>query len=446
MTVTVRFAPSPTGRLHVGNARIALINWLFAKKQGGSFILRIDDTDRERSLPEYEEGILTDLNWLGLKWDRKENQSLREERYHLATDQLKESGRLYPCYETPEELAYKRKRQLARRLPPVYDRAALTLSSEQRSALETEGRQPHWRFRLEPGEVLWNDLVRGPCHYRAEHLSDPVLIRADGSYLYTLPSVVDDVEMGLTHIIRGEDHVTNTAAQIQIFQALGAPAPEFAHLPLLTDASGAGLSKRLGSASLMDLHAQGIEPLALESLLAKLGTSDPVRPHWSLDELVDNFDIGKISRATPKFSAVELNHLNARLLHEMPFDNAVSHLSSLGLTEADEAFWLGIRANLTHMAEASEWWHICREVVEPVVEEAAFVHQAADLLPAEPWTEETWASWTAAVKAASGRKGKELFHPLRLALTGRENGPELKILLPLIGRSRAQARLSGNAA
>ncbi len=445
MTVTVRFAPSPTGRLHVGNARIALINWLFAKRHGGYFLLRIDDTDSERSRAEYEEAIRQDLRWLGLSWDRKVKQSQRLDRYAAAAEKLKVDGRLYPCYETPEELEYKRKRRLARGEPPVYDRAALKLTAADRRKLEAEGRQPHWRFRLEDGEVRWDDLVRGPCHYHAAHLSDPVVIRADGTPLYTLPSVVDDAELSITHVIRGEDHVTNTAAQIQLFRALGAEPPAFAHLSLLTDATGQGLSKRLGSLSLGELRAEGIDGMAVNSLLAKLGTSDPIQPRSNLDQLIDEFDIGKFSRATPKFDVADLTHLNARLLHEMPFIEAEPRLKQIGL-DADEAFWVAVRANLTDLSQARDWWHICREAVAPVIEDAAFARQAAALLPAEPWTTDTWKAWTTAVQAASGRKGRDLFHPLRLALTGREHGPELKTLLPLVGRARAQARLCGETA
>ncbi len=445
MTVTVRFAPSPTGRLHVGNARIALINWLFAKKAGGAFVLRIDDTDRERSRPDHEQAIYDDLTWLGLAWDRREAQSERFARYDAAVEKLKAEGRLYACYETPEELDYKRKRLLARHLPPVYDRAGLALTAAERAALEAEGRRPHWRFRLADQDVRWEDLVRGSCHYHAGHLSDPVLIRADGSYLYTLPSVVDDAEMAVSHVLRGEDHVTNTAVQIQIFEALGAVVPVFGHLTLLTDAKGEGLSKRLGSMSLGELRQEGIEAMALNSLLARLGSADAIHPQADLAALVAEFDLGRFSRATPKFDPAELERVNAHLLHGLSFAQAEARLRAQGLA-ADEAFWLAVRGNLARMAEARDWWHICREPVAPVVEDAAFLAQARALLPEGDWGAETWKIWTAALAAASGRKGKALFHPLRLALTGRENGPELKTLLPLIGKDRAAARLNGQTA
>ena len=446
MSVTVRFAPSPTGRLHVGNARVALINWLFAKSAGGRFILRIDDTDIERSKKEHEEAIEADLTWLGLVWDSKANQSDRFAQYEAAAAKLKQDGRLYACYETSEELDYKRKRQMARGAPPVYDRAALTLSDADKAKLESEGRKPHWRFKLdETAEVAWHDLVRGPCHYHASHLSDPVLIREDGTPLYTLPSVVDDAEMNVTHVIRGEDHVTNTAAQIQIFNALDAPPPGFAHLPLLTGADGSGLSKRLGSLSLGELREQGLEAMALNSLLAGLGSSNTIGAVGDLDELLRTFDIGHFGRSTPKFDPEELTRLNARLLHDLPLSTVASRLAKLGI-EADEPFWLAVRGNLELLSDAEDWWKICRQPLAPVIEDAAFASQAAGLLPAEPWTDETWKSWTQTVQAETGRKGKTLFHPLRLALTGRENGPELKTLLPLIGRARALARLQGQTA
>jgi len=442
MTVTVRFAPSPTGRLHVGNIRVALLNWLFAHKVGGRFVLRLDDTDLERSTQEFADGIRADLSWLGLRWDQEEAQSQRLARYDAAVAHLKAQGRLYACYETSEELDYKRKRQAARGLPPIYDRAGLKLSDDERAKLEAEGRRPHWRFLLHSEEVRWDDLVRGPCHYHGDHLSDPVMIRADGSPLYTLPSVVDDAEMGITHVLRGEDHVTNTAAQIQLFQALGAVPPTFGHLSLLTDATGQGLSKRLGSLSMGDLRDQGIEPMAVNSLLANLGTNHSGELAIDLDGLLGHFDIGAFGRATPRFDPAELEHLNARLLHHLEFAQVRDRLPPL----ADEAFWLAVRGNLAKLADAADWWQVCREAVTPVIEDAAFTAQAAELLPVEPWGLETWGAWSNAVKEASGRKGKALFHPLRLALTGRENGPELKSLLPWIGRERVLCRLAGQTA
>ncbi|MGE5504805.1 MAG: glutamate--tRNA ligase [Actinomycetota bacterium] len=446
MSVTVRFAPSPTGLLHVGNARVALINWLFAKRHGGYFVLRYDDTDHERSKAEYVDAIAEDLRWLGLAWDRKAFQSRRLDAYQAAVARLTADGRLYPCWETPEELEYKRKRQMARGLPPVYDRAALKVTAAERKSFEAEGRRPHWRFRLDHAEVRWDDLVRGASHVDCSSLSDPVLVRADGTFLYTLPSVVDDIEFQVSHVIRGEDHVTNTAPQIQLFKALGAEPPAFAHLPLLTDAGGQGLSKRLGSLSLRDLRNQGLEPMALNSLLGKLGTSDAVDIRHGLDALVDEFDMEKFGRATPKFDPAELEHLNARLLHSLSFAEARPKLDAAGLRDATEAFWLAVRANIAHLPEARQWWAVVNGPLAPVIEDAAFAAQAAGLLPPEPWDETTWGAFTKAVGAATGAKGRALFHPLRLALTGRENGPELKTLLPLIGRARAEARLKGETA
>jgi glutamyl-tRNA synthetase len=446
MTVSVRFAPSPTGRLHVGNIRLALVNWLFARQRGGSFLLRLDDTDLERSRPEYAEGIVEDLSWLGLSWDRFARESDRMDRYDDAVARLKAAGRLYACYETAEELSLKRKSRISRGLPPVYDRAGLRLGEEERAKLEAQGRRPHWRFLLEHEAVEWQDLVRGPQRFEGADLSDPVLLREDGRPLYTLSSVVDDVDLGITHVVRGEDHVANTAVQIQIFRALGAPVPGFAHLPLLVDAEGQGLSKRLGSLAVATLREEGVEPLALACLLAKLGTSDPIEPRAGLDELAAEFDFAKISRATPRFDPAELDRLNARIVHAMPFEAAATRLSDLGLAGVDARFWEAVRPNLRRVADVADWWRVAREPLAPVIEDAGFTREAAALLPGEPWDQDTWPLWAAAVKEKTGRKGKALFLPLRLALTGREHGPELRNLLPLIGHERAQARLSGRTA
>jgi len=443
--VTLRFAPSPTGLLHVGNARVALINWLFARNQGGRFILRYDDTDLERSKPEYAEAIARDLSWLGVTWDISARQSDRLVQYEEAAQKLRQAGRLYPCYETAEELDTRRKLQLARHKPPVYDRAALKLTEEERAKLEAEGRRPHWRFLLDHDDVRWDDLVRGDSHAHAASLSDPVLIRADGSFLYTLPSVVDDIDLGVTHVVRGEDHVTNSAPQIQLFKALGAVPPIFAHLALLTGADGEGLSKRLGSASLSDLREEGIEPLALASLLSRMGTSQAVELAADMTELAQEFTFERISRASPRFDPRELDHLNARLLHNLEWQQASARLETLGIKGASPAFWEAIKTNLTRFAQALEWWHVVTGPCQTIIEDTGFIAQALPLLPDEPWDIETWGKWTSAVKDATGAKGRALFHPLRLALTGRENGPELKNLLPLIGRGKVMARLSGRA-
>ncbi|WP_119459959.1 glutamate--tRNA ligase [Rhodospirillaceae bacterium SYSU D60014] len=443
MTVLVRFAPSPTGRLHVGNIYIALANWLFARSRGGEFLLRLDDTDRERSTAAFAEGIEADLRWLGLAWNRFARQSEGMERYDTAVATLKAADRLYPCYETPEELALKRKSQLQRGRPPVYDRAARALTDADRQRLEAEGRRPHWRFLLARESVAWTDLVRGEQQIDEASQSDPVLVREDGSYLYTLPSVVDDIAFGVSHVIRGSDHITNTGAQIQLFRALGAEPPAFAHLPLLSDAAGEGLSKRLGSLSIDALREQGTEAMAINSYLARIGTADSVEPKLGLDDLVQGFDISRFGRAAPRFDPAELAHLNARLLHETPFAAVRARLEAMGLAQVDEELWQAVRGNIATLAEIADWAQVCHGPVTPVIEDPAFAATAADLLPSEPWDQEVWGAWTARVREATGRKGKALFLPLRLALTGREHGPELKNLLPLIGRARAVARLSG---
>lgn len=447
MAPVVRFAPSPTGYLHIGNARTALFNALFARARGGTVVLRLDDTDTARSRPEFAAAIAQDLDWLGIAPDRAVRQSDRVALYDAAAERLKAAGRLYPAYETPEELERRRRRQFGRGQPPVYDRAALRLTAEERAALEAEGRRPHWRFRLDPGVVAWTDLVRGECRVEAESLSDPVLVRADGSYLYTLPSVVDDAEMGITHVIRGEDHVTNTAVQIQILSALGAPVPAFAHHNLITTASGEGLSKRLGHLSLRGLREAGYEPLAVAALATLTGSAEAVRPVADLGELAGLLDLAHVSRAPAKFDTHDLDQLNARLVHAMPYDAAAGRLAELGVPrEAGEAFWMAVRANLTRVAQAGPWWGVVQGPVTPVIADAAFAARAAALLPPEPWDASTWKAWSEAVKAETGLKGKALFLPLRLALTGLDHGPDLAGLLPLIGRARSLRRLAGESA
>ena len=437
----LRFAPSPTGRLHVGNARVALVNWLFARQGGGSFLLRMDDTDAERSTEAFAQGIEEDLTWLGLAWDEFARQSDRTDRYDLAAERLKEAGRLYPCYETPDELSLKRKAQLSAGRPPIYDRAALKLSEADRKALEAEGRRPHWRFKLEHAAIDWQDLVRGPQHFEGDKLSDPVLIREDGRPLYTLSSVVDDAELEVSHVIRGEDHVANTAVQVQLFQALGARVPGFGHLPLLMDAQGKGLSKRLGSLSLEALRGEGLEPITINAYLAALGTPDAPEAALTLEDLAASFDIARYGRAAPKFDPSDLDLLNARILHNMPFEAVAERLPGL-----DAGTWAAIRPNLGRFGEAQAWLAICRQPLTPRIEEADYLGKAAELLPPEPWDETTWGGWTARLKELTGRKGKQLFLPLRQALTGLDHGPELKALLPLIGRERAEKRLRGETA
>lgn len=438
----VRFAPSPTGRIHIGNARTALLNYLFAKRAGGQFILRYDDTDLERSTREFADGIAIDIGWLGIKPDQVIRQSERFDLYHEAADRLRAMGRLYACYETEDELERKRKRQAARHLPPVYDRAALKLSAEEKAALEAEGRTPHWRFQLEDRSVEWTDLVRGPSHVDSASLSDPVLIRADGSYLYTLPSVVDDIERGVTHVIRGEDHVTNTGVQIQIFEALSGRSPQFGHHNLLTNASGEGLSKRLGHFSIASLREADMEPMAVASLAVLVGSSEAVRAVPTMDELGALVDLARLSRAPAKFDEHELDGLNAKLLHQLEYADVAPRLMSLGLADG-EAFWLAVRGNVARLADAALWSGvIAGPITRPADLDPDFLRTAADLLPPEPWDQETWGQWTAKVKDATGRKGKELFMPLRNALTGLDHGPELKLLLPLIGEAKTRHRLT----
>ncbi len=456
MTVTVRFAPSPTGRLHIGNVRTAVLNWLYARKHDGRFILRLDDTDRQRSTEEFAGAIREDLAWLGLTWAREERQSARTARYDEIAAELKQAGRLYPCYETEEELDRRRKRQLARGAPPIYDRTALKLTDEERQKLEAEGRRPYWRFRLANAEpanplkplptlVSWIDLVRRDQSVDLGSLSDPVLIRADGTYLYTFTSVVDDIDFGVTHVIRGEDHVTNTGVQIQIFEALGAEPPTFGHHSLLVDANGQALSKRLGHLSVGALREAGYEPMAVVSQAALVGTSEAIEPHQSLDELANLFDLGAISRAPARFDEAELRPLNARLLQTTPYAAVADRLDALGIT-GGEAFWLAVRGNITRLADSAEWWTVISQPITPTIEDQGLCARAAELLPPPPWDESTWGTWTSAIRAETSRKGRALFHPLRLALTGREQGPELKVLLPLIGPDRAARRLRGEIA
>ncbi len=443
----VRFAPSPTGRIHIGNARTALLNWLYVRRRGGRFILRFDDTDLERSKAKYAEAIEKDLAWLGVAPDLVRRQSERMAAYDAAAETLKVQGRLYPAYETAEELDRRRKRQQALGRPPVYDRAALRLSDAERAALEASGRKPHWRFRLEPRTVRWDDMVRGESHVDSASLSDPVLRREDGSYLYTLPSVVDDIEFGVTHIIRGEDHVTNTGVQIQIFEALAGAAPHFGHHNLLTDAGGEGLSKRTGALSIAALSETGVEPLAVAALAVLVGSAEAVRPVASLDELAAIVDLSHLSHGAARFDEAELEALSARTLHHMPYGAVADRLQRLGIEgPGAEAFWLAVRGNLARLDEAATWRQVVEGEIAPIVEDRDFLRLAASRLPDGGWDQSTWASWTTELKALTGRKGRALFHPLRLALTGREAGPELAVLLPLIGRAKALARLSAPSA
>ncbi|QKR99159.1 glutamate--tRNA ligase [Sphingomonas sp. CL5.1] len=440
MTVVTRFAPSPTGRLHVGNIRTALHNWLFAQGTGGRFVLRIDDTDAERSEERHVDSIRADLAWLGLTPVEEVRQSQRFALYRRRFDELVAAGRIYPAYESAQELDLKRKVQLGRGLPPVYDRAALTLGDADRAKLEAEGARPHWRFRLDhEAPIEWHDLIRGEQHFDPATMSDPVIRRADGSWLYMLPSVIDDIDMGITHVVRGEDHVSNTALQIQMFAALGATPPAFAHEALLTGSEGK-LSKRLGSVGVDQFRAAGIEPQAIRALLARLGTSDPVEPFVDVAPLVAGFDFARFGRAPARFDEAELAQLNARIVHQLSHAAVADRLpAGMGA-----AAWEAVRPNLATVAEAADWWRVIEGPVDApdAGEDAAYLAQAAAAAAAIDWAGDPWHALTARLKDATGRKGKALFLPLRRALTGRDHGPDMAALLPLIGRDRAIARLS----
>lgn len=441
MTVITRFAPSPTGTLHVGNLRTALHNWLFAKANGGRFLLRIDDTDRERSEERHVASIRADLAWLGLPPDGEERQSARFDRYEARFAELIAAGRVYPAYETAQELDLKRKVLLGRGLPPVYDRAALALSDAERAAFEAEGRTPHWRFRLDhDAPIEWDDLVRGHQRFDPKTMSDPVIRRADGSWLYLFPSVVDDVDMGVTHVVRGEDHVSNTATQLQMFDALGSAPPRFAHEALLVGNEGK-LSKRLGSLGVDHFREAGIEPQALVALLARIGTSDPVEPFADPAPLIASFDFARFGRAPARFDEAELAQLNARIVHQLGFDMVADRLSDGMTSDA----WEAIRPNLSTVAEAADWWRVVEGPIGPANlsdEDRTYLAQAADVAARIDWSADPWHALTGALKEATGRKGKPLFLPLRLALTGREHGPDMAALLPLIGKDRALSRLA----
>ena len=432
---TTRFAPSPTGYIHVGNLRTALMNYLIARKAGGTFILRIDDTDPTRSKEEYVDAIKQDLEWLGLHWDRVERQSERFDRYAEAADRLRKMDRFYEAFETPVELDLKRKKQLNMHRPPVYDRAALALSDAEKDALRADRGQGVWRFMLDQKRIEWTDGILGDISIDAASVSDPVLIRGDGQVLYTLASVVDDTEMGVTHVVRGSDHVTNTATQIQIIEALGGTCPDFAHHSLLTGPQGEPLSKRLGTLALRDLREQGIEPMALLSLMARLGSSDPVALRTDMAELIEGFDLNRFGASPTKFDAADLLPLTAHHLQSLPLAAVHAKVAALGVpADLAEPFWAMARDNITTLGDLERWWVLCRDGAVPLVDEAdqEFVDQAMALLPDLPFDESSWNNWAAAVKEVTGRKGRGLFMPLRKALTGLERGPEMAALMPLL--------------
>ncbi|WP_298850470.1 glutamate--tRNA ligase [uncultured Ruegeria sp.] len=438
---TTRFAPSPTGYIHVGNLRTALMNYLIARKAGGTFILRIDDTDPERSKEEYVDAIKQDMEWLGLHWDKVERQSDRLDRYAEAADKLREMGRFYEAFETPTELDLKRKKQLNMGKPPVYDRAALNLSDAEKEALRAERGNGVWRFKLDHERIEWTDGILGDISIDAASVSDPVLIRGDGQVLYTIASVVDDTEMGVTDVVRGSDHVTNTATQIQIIEALGGNCPRFAHHSLLTGPQGEALSKRLGTLALRDLREQGVQPMALLSLMARLGSSDPVELRSDMAELIEGFDVNRFGAAPTKFDVQDLFPLTAKHLQSLPLVDVADAVADAGVpSELAAPFWAMARENITTLADLKGWWELCRDGAEPMVadEDREFIADAIALLPEGPFDGETWSIWTKAVKEATGRKGKDLFMPLRKALTGMERGPEMAALLPLMQVIRAR--------
>jgi glutamyl-tRNA synthetase len=444
MTIVSRFAPSPTGILHLGSVRTAFIAYLVARAADGKFILRIDDTDLGRSKDENTESIKRDMTWLDMGWDEYYHQRGREDVYNAARDKLMASGRMYACYETEEELGLKRKVQLAQGKPPIYDRSSLNLSAEQVAKYEAEGRKPHYRFLLKAEPIKWNDHIRGPVELNGKDFSDPVLIREDGSPLYHLCSVVDDIEYGITHVVRGEDHVSNTAFHIQMFEALGSKPPEFMHLPLVFSDEGKKLSKRIDSLSVDNLRFEvGLEPVTMLAFVSRLGTSKPMEPFKTMEEVIAGFDISTFGRANPRFIFDELLRLNAKIVHSLTLEEAKPRLAEFGLDGITEEFWNAARPNLTVLKDIKDWWRVAHGPVTPLIEDADFIKQAADLLPAEPWTTETWGAWVSQVKEKTGATGKNLFMPLRKALTGMEHGPELANLLPLIGHDRAKARLGG---
>ncbi len=441
MTTVTRFAPSPTGYIHVGNLRTALMNYLIARKTGGTFILRIDDTDQERSKQEYVDALKADLEWLGLLWDREERQSARGERYAEAAGQLRAAGRFYECFESPTELDLKRKKQLNMGKPPVYDRTSLRLSEDEKAALRAEGREGYWRFQLDQERIEWEDGILGPISIDAASVSDPVLIKASGQVLYTFASSVDDTDMGVTHIVRGADHVTNTATQIQIIRSLGGTPPRFAHHSLLTGPGGEELSKRLGALSIRDLRASGIAPEALLSMMARLGSSQPVELMMSLDEIAEGFELSHFGAAPTKFDAADLIPLTRARNQHLPYAAVADQIAALGVpADKAEAFWAVASKNIDKLSDLGHWADLVLNGAEPVIEpeDAEFIATAMALLPEPPFTAETWGAWTAKVKEATGRKGKGLFMPLRKALTGQAHGPEMAELMPLLSKVRAK--------
>ena len=437
----VRFAPSPTGYLHIGNFRTALINFLFAKNKNGHFMLRIDDTDDERSLKKYEDAIKEDLSWVGINWDSLEKQSSRLSYYDQALQKLLDKKRAYPCFETAEELSLKRKKQLSSGKPPIYDRSALNLSDSDIADLKAKGRSPHYRFLLDHKDVNWNDLVKGTSQYNMSNLSDPVIIREDGRVIYTLASVVDDIDFEVTDILRGEDHMTNSAAQIQLFEALESSPPNLGHLSLLTDISGAGLSKRMGSISLRDLKDEGFQPMAISSLLSKVGSSDAIEIFRDINQIISDFDIGKFGKSKPKFDKNELRGLNSKLFKMLDFSDISNQLKKFNFKISSD-FWELVKGNIENLEELELWWNIIYGNIEPKYNDENFLNTALETLPEGNFDKNTWTNWTSILMEETGRKGKELYNPLRMCLTGQNKGPEMATLVFLMGRVKVLERLT----
>ncbi len=446
MKVKTRFAPSPTGMLHIGNVRTALVNWLFTRKHDGEFMLRMDDTDLARSKIEYEEGIKEDLIWLGLNWDSFAKQSERLARYEEVKEKLIASGRLYPCFETQADLDMKRKLLLGRGLPPIYDRASLKLSKSEIEKLLAEGKKPHYRFLLEDGDIEWEDLIRGKIHFKAKNLGDPIVIREDGSMTYILCSAIDDIDFKITHVLRGEDHITNTAIGIQITKALGCTPPTLGHISLLKS-KVEKISKRVGGFDIMSLREDSVDPMAIKSLLAKMGTSDSIEVVKDIKQLIEGFDIKKFSLSAVNYDIEELFQLNHKLVSNLSYEEVLPSLKHYKI-EISEEFWLSVRGNINKVLDLKEWISICNEKIKPVISEEniSFLKLSCELLPQENWDLNTWQVWTNSLKGHTQRTGKNLFMPIRLALTGKENGPELKVLLPLIGKEKVLKRLQGDNA
>jgi len=439
--IKVRFAPSPTGYLHIGNFRTALVNYLFARKNKGHFMLRIDDTDQERSLLEYESAIKEDLSWMNMDWDSLEKQSNRLSCYDNALQKLLNKKRAYPCFETADELSLKRKSQLSSGKPPIYDRSALKLSDSDIADLKSKGKKPHYRFLLNHVDVKWDDLVKGESKYNMSNLSDPVILREDGRVIYTLASVVDDIDFEVTDVLRGEDHMTNSAAQIQLFEALGASPPMLGHLSLLTDISGEGLSKRHGSLSLQDLRKEGFQPMAISSLLSKVGTSDPIDVFKNLNQIIEDFNIEKFGKSKPKFDKIELSNLNSKFFQLMSYDDISDQLKKFDYEITNE-FWNLIKGNITTLQDLNFWWNIVYGKIKFINHDQQFIQMALKTLPKDSFDTSTWSNWTSLLMKESGKKGKDLFKPLRLCLTGQSNGPEMASLVLIMGRDKVIERLN----